>query len=389
MRVRANELWQEIGAGPFTIGTTPITFAQYATANSSNAVLLNPGANQTINGNFTLKAFNLTASNIILAGNSTAPLSGIQNLTVGPIGSSGINAVFSYNNSSNYADFFGYKSASNVIGVQSAIGNAEPILSLTGLGDDGTQFTIGGSIKLSSSGTVSNGIVPSSWVFQTANTSGVLTTGMTLSNAQVLTLANALPVASGGTGITSFGTGVATALGQNVTGSGGMALKTSPVFVTPTLGAASATSINFGGASLSTYSGLTSWTPVFTFATPGDLSVVYTVQGGSYTRTGNVVTATFQISCTPTFTTASSTFQITGLPFTSNSATGNVAVGALIISSIGLPVGKTFGSLFLGSNSSVINIYASGTATAVTPLAATNFTTGVAVIIAGSLTYLV
>ncbi len=44
-------------------------------------------------------------------------------------------------------------------------------------------------------------------------------------------LANAtgvLPVAKGGTGITSFGTGVATALGQNVTGSGGMALSTSP-----------------------------------------------------------------------------------------------------------------------------------------------------------------
>ena len=45
-----------------------------------------------------------------------------------------------------------------------------------------------------------------------------------------------LPVANGGTGITSFGTGVATALGQNVTGSGGIALATSPTFVTPVLG---------------------------------------------------------------------------------------------------------------------------------------------------------
>jgi hypothetical protein len=51
-----------------------------------------------------------------------------------------------------------------------------------------------------------------------------------------LTLGAALPVASGGTGITSFGTGVATALGQNVTGSGGIALATSPTFVTPVLG---------------------------------------------------------------------------------------------------------------------------------------------------------
>jgi hypothetical protein len=45
-----------------------------------------------------------------------------------------------------------------------------------------------------------------------------------------------LPVANGGTGITSFGTGVATALGANVTGSGGIALATSPSFTTPVLG---------------------------------------------------------------------------------------------------------------------------------------------------------
>jgi len=37
-----------------------------------------------------------------------------------------------------------------------------------------------------------------------------------------------LPVANGGTGITAFGTGVATALGQNVTGTGGIALATGP-----------------------------------------------------------------------------------------------------------------------------------------------------------------
>jgi hypothetical protein len=72
-----------------------------------------------------------------------------------------------------------------------------------------------------------------------------------LNYAPALTLGAALPVASGTgstspldlttnvtsfTGITSFGTGVATALGQNVTGSGGIALATSPTFVTPVLG---------------------------------------------------------------------------------------------------------------------------------------------------------
>jgi hypothetical protein len=45
-----------------------------------------------------------------------------------------------------------------------------------------------------------------------------------------------LPAANGGTGVTSLGTGVATALGQNVTGTGGIALDTSPNFTTPVLG---------------------------------------------------------------------------------------------------------------------------------------------------------
>lgn len=77
------------------------------------------------------------------------------------------------------------------------------------------------------------------WVFNNAtNVVDVVT------HLSSLTLGSALPVASGGTGITSFGTGVATALGQNVTGSGGMVLATSPTLVTPTLGAATATSIN-------------------------------------------------------------------------------------------------------------------------------------------------
>jgi hypothetical protein len=64
------------------------------------------------------------------------------------------------------------------------------------------------------------------------------TTGLTPSIATTgaVTVAGTLAVANGGTGITSFGTGVAAALGQNVTGSGGIALSTSPSFTTPVLG---------------------------------------------------------------------------------------------------------------------------------------------------------
>jgi len=59
----------------------------------------------------------------------------------------------------------------------------------------------------------------------------------TLSNISLSTsVTGTLGVGNGGTGITSFGTGVATALGQNVSGSGGIALTTSPSFTTPVLG---------------------------------------------------------------------------------------------------------------------------------------------------------
>ena len=71
----------------------------------------------------------------------------------------------------------------------------------------------------------------------TVTSSGSLTLGGTLSNVSLTTqVTGTLPVANGGTGITAFGTGVATALGQNVSGSGSIALTTSPSFTTPVLG---------------------------------------------------------------------------------------------------------------------------------------------------------
>jgi len=57
-------------------------------------------------------------------------------------------------------------------------------------------------------------------------TSGV--NAISISSAQAVTLTNPLPAGSGGTGLSSLGTGVATALGQNVTGSGSIVLGTSP-----------------------------------------------------------------------------------------------------------------------------------------------------------------
>jgi hypothetical protein len=54
------------------------------------------------------------------------------------------------------------------------------------------------------------------------------TTAIAISSAQVVSLTNPLAAGSGGTGVSSLGTGVATALGQNVTGSGSIVLAASP-----------------------------------------------------------------------------------------------------------------------------------------------------------------
>lgn len=58
------------------------------------------------------------------------------------------------------------------------------------------------------------------------------------------------------------------------------------------------------------------WTPVLTFATPGDLSVVYANQTGQYTKIGRSVLLQFTvITSTFTHTTASGNLLFTGAPF--------------------------------------------------------------------------
>ena len=102
----------------------------------------------------------------------------------------------------------------------------------------------GGTVtSVSGTGTV-NGIT----LTGTVTTSGSLTLGGTLSGVSLATqVSGTLPVANGGTGITSFGTGVATFLGTpssanlaaavtDETGTGALVFATSPALVTPVLG---------------------------------------------------------------------------------------------------------------------------------------------------------
>lgn len=61
-----------------------------------------------------------------------------------------------------------------------------------------------------------------------------------------------------------------------------------------------------------------SFTPTFTFGTPGDLSNVYTTQEGYFIRVGNMVWFQMRLAWTPTHTTASGNATFAGLPYTSN-----------------------------------------------------------------------
>ncbi len=171
----------------------------------SNAVLLNPSGNQTITG------FGL----ILNAGP----------IIVGTTAGSGTPGSIQLYNAA--ASVGGFALTNTAVSTYSTILTNSSVAQLTTI-----TFPDPGSGSASVAYT-SQLVTPAS-LTKTDDTNVTLTLGgspsTALVNAASLTLGwtGQLSVARGGTGISSFGTGVATALGQNVTGSGGIVLATAP-----------------------------------------------------------------------------------------------------------------------------------------------------------------
>lgn len=154
-------------------------------------------------------------------------------------------------------------------------GNAITISgSSTGLTTTGSGSTIGmtGTLAIANGGT-GTGTAPSAGqilIGKSNNTYAVAAIGSGTNilvgngdGAITIGITGQIAPSNGGTGLSSLGTGVATALGQNVTGSGGIVLATAPTFatkfiVTKVNGAESSNAVTAsGGAGVITTSSLT------------------------------------------------------------------------------------------------------------------------------------
>ena len=126
------------------------------------------------------------------------------------------------------------------------------------------------------------------------------------------------------------------------------------------------------------------FTPVVTFATPGDLSVAYVNQGASYFRNGNLVTLNIDLLFTPTYTTASGELRITGSPFTAlDSAFGSVT------SNFPLGAGYTYLTSAISTATSYLNVYENGSGQPITAISTAQLTSGSQYQLKGSIIYLI
>jgi hypothetical protein len=166
-------------------------------------------------------------------------------------------------------------------------------------------------------------------------------------------------------------------------GSGAFVGNTSPVLVAPILGAATATSLNFG---VSTYSAVQvgTWSPGIIFAVNGNLVVTGITATTPYIISGNLCTVRGTIIFTPTYTTSSGNIIINGMPAT---AAANInSIGTLGVTTAAYTTSTaTFCQINASSSSLLLNQY--GSTTGIQSLTTSNFTSGVSYTIYINISY--
>lgn len=211
--------------------------------------------------------------------------------------------------------------------------------------------------------------ISASYVGQASITTlGTITTGVWTGTT--------IAIANGGTGLTSFGTGVATALGQNVNGSGAISLSTSPTFVTPALGTpTSGTLTSCTGLPISTgVSGLAAGIATF-LATPTSANLISAVT--NETGTGSLVFSTSPTLVTPILgvPTSGTLTSCTGLPLTTG-VTGTLPIangGTAVTSVTTTPAASSWAGWNTNSNM-LANNFLYGYATTATAAGTTTLT---------------
>lgn len=129
------------------------------------------------------------------------------------------------------------------------------------------------------------------------------------------------------------------------------------------------------------------WTPAFTFATAGDLSVTYSEQAGYYYRVAKIIVAIFDIvSSAFTHTTASGNATISGLPFAATNQNNLRVRGALEWGGI-TKANYTNVVTVLAGNATTMNLIASGSGQAPSLVTAANMPTGGTVQLRGTIVY--
>lgn len=208
------------------------------------------------------------------------------------------------NGSTGYENIYNMrKSRGATIGAQVAVGSADTIGAHQFYGSDGTGFINAASITATVDGTVSAGVVPGKLSLRTANvTTGTLTTALTINSSQVVSLAKALPVNSGGTGLSSttanqllYSSATSTIAGLATANNG--LLVTSAAGV-PSIGNTIGASISVTGTVTGT--GTTLNTPSFNVPNGGKIKLasdnIYNAYNLVKTVSGNATTTFLQVT---------------------------------------------------------------------------------------------